>query len=56
MSRRLAAETPDDPAPSTDWRVLRTLWPYLTEFPVRVAVAMASLCASWSIWRTIRTC
>ncbi|HEY0914284.1 MAG TPA: ABC transporter transmembrane domain-containing protein, partial [Solimonas sp.] len=43
MSRRLAAETPDDPAPSTDWRVLRTLWPYLTEFPVRVAVAMAFL-------------
>ncbi|MDM4768582.1 ABC transporter ATP-binding protein/permease [Solimonas sp. SE-A11] len=43
MSRRLAAETPDDPVPSTDWRVLRTLWPYLTEFPVRVAVALAFL-------------
>ncbi len=43
MSRRLAAETLEDPAPSTDWRVLRTLWPYLTEFPVRVALAMGFL-------------
>ncbi len=30
-------------APATDWRVLRTLWPYLTEFPGRVALAMACL-------------
>ena len=43
MSRRLAAESHDDPTPSTDWRVLRTLWPYLTEFPVRVALAMGLL-------------
>ena len=30
-------------APATDWRVLRTLWPYLTEFPGRVTLAMACL-------------
>jgi ATP-binding cassette subfamily B protein len=30
------------PAPS-DWRVIRTLWPYLTEFPARVTVAMLCL-------------
>lgn len=37
--------TPDAPeeTPATDWRVLRTLWPYLTEFPARVTLAMACL-------------
>ena len=43
MSRRLAAESHEDPAPSADWRVLRTLWPYLTEFPLRVVLAMVFL-------------
>ncbi|AXQ31200.1 ABC transporter ATP-binding protein/permease [Solimonas sp. K1W22B-7] len=43
MSRRLAAETTDDTAPTADWRVLRTLWPYLTEFPLRVSLALGFL-------------
>ncbi|HSW15007.1 MAG TPA: ABC transporter ATP-binding protein/permease [Solimonas sp.] len=41
--RHLRPETSQDPAPSTDWRVLRTLWPYLTEFPARVSIAMGFL-------------
>jgi len=41
--RRLAPESSQDPSPSADWRVLRTLWPYLTEFPLRVGLAMGFL-------------
>lgn len=34
-------EVPDAAPP--DWRVIRTLWPYLREFPLRVVLAMACL-------------
>ncbi|MGH8540596.1 MAG: ABC transporter transmembrane domain-containing protein, partial [Stenotrophobium sp.] len=38
-SRQL--EVPNAAPP--DWRVIRTLWPYLREFPLRVVLAMACL-------------
>jgi len=45
VSRRLPPPAADAPAESTapDWRVLRTLAPYLTEFPVRVGLALLCL-------------
>jgi ABC-type transport system involved in Fe-S cluster assembly fused permease/ATPase subunit len=32
-----------EPAPAAEWRALGTLWPYLKDFPGRVALAMACL-------------
>jgi ABC-type transport system involved in Fe-S cluster assembly fused permease/ATPase subunit len=40
--RRTHAPEVSDAAPP-DWRVLRTLWPYLTEFPARVILALSCL-------------
>ena len=47
MARR-ASKVPASPLPDQppDWRVLRTLWPYLTEFPARVVVSMLMLIAA----------
>lgn len=39
-----ASATPENPA--TDWRALRRLLPYLSEFPGRVAIALACLIAA----------
>ncbi|HVT35469.1 MAG TPA: ABC transporter transmembrane domain-containing protein, partial [Nevskiaceae bacterium] len=47
MARR-GSKAPPSPLPDQppDWRVLRTLWPYLTEFPLRVILAMLFLVAA----------
>ncbi|MGH8505080.1 MAG: ABCB family ABC transporter ATP-binding protein/permease [Stenotrophobium sp.] len=37
---RISEVSPDTPP---DWRVIRTLWPYLREFPLRVVLAMVCL-------------
>lgn len=43
MRRSSVDEIADAAPPPPDWRVLRTLWPYLTEFPARVILAMSCL-------------
>ena len=41
--RRSSPHTEVAAADPPDWRVLRTLWPYLTEFPARVILALLCL-------------
>lgn len=41
MRRSHAPDVADNAPP--DWRVLKALWPYLTEFPARVILAMSCL-------------
>jgi ABC-type transport system involved in Fe-S cluster assembly fused permease/ATPase subunit len=43
---RVPQAPPTDAPAAPDWRVLRSLWPYLREFPGRIAVAMACLVAA----------
>jgi ABC-type transport system involved in Fe-S cluster assembly fused permease/ATPase subunit len=43
MSRRARLAKTDSPEAEVDLRGLATLWPYLTEFPARVFLAMACL-------------
>ncbi|MFP5307591.1 MAG: ABCB family ABC transporter ATP-binding protein/permease, partial [Gammaproteobacteria bacterium] len=39
-------ESPEDDAAAPDWRALQALWPFMREFPLRIAVALACLVAA----------